>query len=73
MLAHLANLTNRAHCALVFAVVLGPVKCTFLVCCATVDRGVASRTDLEFGELVEFNFYCVVWVALAQSFSLSCL
>lgn len=73
MLAHLANLTNRAHCALVLAVVLGPVKCTFLVCCAAVNRGVASRTDLEFGELVEFDLYCVMWVTLAQSLGLSCL
>lgn len=73
MLTHLANLANRAHCALVLAVVLGPVKCTFLVRRATVDRGVASCTDLEFGELVELDFYCVMWVTLAQSLGLSCL
>lgn len=65
MLAHLTNLTDRAHRALVLAVVLGPVKGAFLVCRAAVDWRVAGRANLKFGKLIKLNLYCIVWVTLA--------
>lgn len=73
MFANLADLAHCAHHALVLAVVLGPVERTLLVRRTAVNRGVASRADLEFCELVKFDLYCIVWVALALGLGLSCL
>lgn len=55
MLADLTDLAHHAYRSLVFGVVLGPVEGTLLERCATVDRRVAGRADLELGELVELN------------------
>lgn len=73
MLANLADLTHRAHAALVFAVVLGSVKRALLVRRAAVDRRVACCANLKLGKLVKLNLYSIVWVALALCLGLSCL
>lgn len=70
MLAHLADLADGAHGALVLAVVLGPVKCALLVRCAAVDGRVAGRADLKLGELVELDLNLVVRVALSKRLGL---
>jgi hypothetical protein len=70
MLTDLAYLADNAHRALVLGVVLGPIKGALLECRAAVDGRVASRADLELGEVVELDLYCIMGVALALSLSL---
>ena len=67
VLAHLADLAHNADGALVLGVVLGSIKSTLLERCAAVDGCVTGSADLELSELVEFDLYCVMRIALALS------
>lgn len=69
MLAHLANLTHDADAALVFGMVLGPVKGAFLIRGAAVNGRVAGCADVELGKLVELDLNRVIRVPLALSLS----
>lgn len=68
MLSDLAYLADGAYGALVSGVILGTVERALLVHGTAVDGGVTGRTDLKFGELVIFDLYCVVRIALALYF-----
>lgn len=71
--ADLAHLAHRANSALVFGVILGPVKRALLEGRAAVDGCVAGGADLKFGKLVELDLDCVAWVVLALRLDLACL
>lgn len=73
MLSDLAHLADCADGTLVLGMVLGSVERTLLVRGTAVDGRVAGSTDLELGELVVFNLYRVMRVALALCFYPSCL
>lgn len=70
MLADLAHLTHSAHSPLVLWQVLGAVERALLERSTSVNRRVASSTDIKLGKLVEFNLYRVVRVTLALSLGL---
>lgn len=67
MLANLTHFTNPTDASLVLGVVLGSVKCTFLVRRAAVDGGVARSAYLKLGKLIELNLNSIVGIALALS------
>jgi len=73
VLANLADLADCAYRALVLCMVLGAVKCAFLVAGTAINRRVAGRADLKLRELVKLNLHRVVRITLTLSLRFLCL
>ena len=73
MFTNLANFANPANRSLVLGVVFRPVKVTYLVRSAAVNRSKASSADLKFCELVKLNLNTVTGIPLALRLGLPSL
>ncbi len=70
MLANLAHLADPADGALVLGVIFGAVKGTLLKGGTAVNGSVTGCADVEFGKLIKFDLYRVIWIALTQRLGL---